>query len=133
MSLSDNLRRLARERIPTGPAKWLGPITPVKTYVRPNLPNAISDICAVCQLLRRTSKSPRMVRKLRCGSRPQTAKCDEKLGTVSFFTDPVRRSTRGPVGAATTKRLTAHGVRKFCRRSHITKNKGEPNGTCADQ
>ena len=56
MSLSDNLRRLARERIPTGPAKWLGPITPVKTYVRPNLPNAISDICAVGQLLRRTSK-----------------------------------------------------------------------------
>ena len=32
------------------------------------------------------------------------------------------------LGAATTKRLTAHGVRKFCRRSHITKNKGEPNG-----
>ena len=28
MSLSDNLRRLARERIPTAPAKWLGPITP---------------------------------------------------------------------------------------------------------
>ena len=25
MSLSDNLRRLARERIPTAPAKWLGP------------------------------------------------------------------------------------------------------------
>jgi len=25
---SDNLRRLARERIPTAPAKWLGPITP---------------------------------------------------------------------------------------------------------
>jgi hypothetical protein len=28
MSLSDNLRRLARERIPTAPVKWLGPITP---------------------------------------------------------------------------------------------------------
>jgi len=28
MSLSDNLRRLARERIPTAPAKWLDPITP---------------------------------------------------------------------------------------------------------
>jgi hypothetical protein len=28
MSLSDNLRRLPRERIPTAPAKWLGPITP---------------------------------------------------------------------------------------------------------
>jgi hypothetical protein len=28
MSLSDNLRRLARERIPTAPANWLGPITP---------------------------------------------------------------------------------------------------------
>ena len=28
MSLSDNLRRLARERVPTAPAKWLGPITP---------------------------------------------------------------------------------------------------------
>ena len=27
MSLSDNLRRLPRERIPA-PAKWLGPITP---------------------------------------------------------------------------------------------------------
>jgi hypothetical protein len=29
MSLSDNLRRLARERIPTAPAKWHGPITPI--------------------------------------------------------------------------------------------------------
>jgi hypothetical protein len=28
MSLSDNLLRLARERIPTAPAKWLDPITP---------------------------------------------------------------------------------------------------------
>jgi hypothetical protein len=28
MSLSDNLRRLPRERIPTAPAKSLGPITP---------------------------------------------------------------------------------------------------------
>ena len=28
MSLSDNLRRLARERVPTAPAKWLGPISP---------------------------------------------------------------------------------------------------------
>jgi len=28
MSLSDNLGRLARERIPTAPAKWLGPSTP---------------------------------------------------------------------------------------------------------
>ena len=27
-SLSDNLRRFARERVPTAPAKWLGPITP---------------------------------------------------------------------------------------------------------
>ena len=29
MSLSDNLRRLARERIPTGAGKWLGPISPI--------------------------------------------------------------------------------------------------------
>ena len=28
MSLSDNLRRLARERVPTAPPKWLGPSTP---------------------------------------------------------------------------------------------------------
>jgi len=32
MSLSDNLRRLARERVPTAPAKWLGPITPYQRF-----------------------------------------------------------------------------------------------------
>jgi hypothetical protein len=50
-----------------------------------------------------------------------------------FLPIPFVEVLEGLVGAATTKRLTAHGVRKFCRRSHITKNKGEPNGTCADQ
>ena len=37
MSLSDNLRRLARERVPTAPAKRLGPITPTvytKSWLR---------------------------------------------------------------------------------------------------
>jgi len=36
-------------------------------------------------------------------------------------------------GAATTGGLTALAVRKFYRRSHSTKNKGEPNEARADQ
>ena len=91
--------------------------------------------CAVCQLLRRTFKNHREWLE-NCG-----ADLDRKLQNAMksserclfFYRSRPSEVLEGLLAAATTKRLTAHGVRKFCRRSHITKNKGEPNGTCADQ